>query len=55
MKGKMLMLLFLLVCMAGPAVAGTAADFAFDDVGGTIYRSTELLGSPVLLFLGSLD
>ncbi len=55
MKGKMVILLLLLMCLAGPAVAGTATDFAFDDVGGTIYRSTDLRGSPLLLFMGSLD
>lgn len=53
LKRKTLILSFLLLFMAGPLIARAAMEFYFVDLTGQGYTSASLVGSPVVIYVGS--
>jgi len=53
MKRRMLILLLLLLGMAGPAVGSEALEIYFVDLAGHGYISSDLKGSPLIIYVGS--
>lgn len=55
MKRKMPILLILLLFMAGPVTSSAAMEFYFLDLTGRGYTSADLLGSPLVIYVGSTN
>lgn len=46
-------LLLLLLLAAGPLRAGDITSFTFTDLDGTVYSSVDLVGTPLVINIGS--
>lgn len=55
MKRRIPILLTLLLFMAGPVASSAAMEFYFIDLAGHGYISSDLIGSPLIIYVGSTN